>query len=289
MRTIHPSRTNLICAAQTRSRRLELLAAVITSLALVATGCGSSAPGSPNTGSPASFTAAAFSYSNCMRDHGLPSYPDPAMTDHDGQQVAFLAVTIPADPSPAFKRAENACRGILPPPSTTDPTQLAAQRSARERHILAFADACAVTGSPTSRSHQPGTAHPRDDRRRRDRRARAGRPHRRHGLPDMSGGAITAADVQRGLTSAQVRARRCNSLRWGWWISSSARRPSRCVSNCWSSWPSTLSGGGGLRAADGAVGRSPLPSAGDGGAQGAGPAARPVEAVSRTRPSGVVA
>jgi hypothetical protein len=28
-------------------------------------------------------------YSSCMRDHELSSFPDPTMTDHDGQQVAL--------------------------------------------------------------------------------------------------------------------------------------------------------------------------------------------------------
>jgi hypothetical protein len=115
------------------------MAATIASLALLAAGCGSSSPANPSGGSLASFTTAAFKYSSCMRNHGLPSFPDPTMTDHNGQQVAFLTATIPVDPSTTFKRAQNACRGILPTPNNTSPTQLADQKNARERHILAFA------------------------------------------------------------------------------------------------------------------------------------------------------
>ena len=138
MQTIQPSDTNLLSAAPTQSRPAKPLAAAIVSLALLAAGCGASSPNNSNTGSPASFTAAAFRYSSCMRDHGLSSFPDPTMTDHDGQQVAYLTATIPVDPSPAFKSAQNACRGILPPPINASPTQLA-QQQARKEHVLAFA------------------------------------------------------------------------------------------------------------------------------------------------------
>ena len=139
MQTIQHSHTNLLSAARNQSRRAKPLAAAIVSLALLAAGCGSSSPASQNAGSPASFTTAAFKYSRCMRDHGLPSFPDPTMTDHNGQQVAYLTATIPVDPSPAFKSAQSACRGILPPPINASPTQLAQQRHTREQHLLAFA------------------------------------------------------------------------------------------------------------------------------------------------------
>ncbi len=147
MQTIQPSDTNLLTAAPTQSRLAKPLAAAIVSLALLAAGCGASSPKNSNTGSPASFTAAAFRYSSCMRDHGLSSFPDPTMTDHDGQKVAYLTATIPVDPSPAFKSAQNACRGILPPPINASPTQLA-QQQAREEHVLAFAKCLRNHGIP---------------------------------------------------------------------------------------------------------------------------------------------
>jgi hypothetical protein len=148
MQTVQPTHTNLLSKARTQSRRPKPMAAAIASLALLAAGCGSSSPTNPNAESPASFTAAAFKYSSCMRNHGLPSFPDPTMTDHKGQQVAFLAVTIPVDPSPAFKNAQKACRGILPTPNNTSPTQRAAQQNAREQHILAFAKCLRSHGIP---------------------------------------------------------------------------------------------------------------------------------------------
>ena len=72
------------------------------------------------------------------------------MTDHDGQPVAYLTATIPVDPSPAFKSAQKACQGILPPPINASPTRLAQQRQTREQHLLAFAKCLRNYASPTS-------------------------------------------------------------------------------------------------------------------------------------------
>jgi len=148
MQTIQPSRTNLLSVTRTQSRRAKPLAAAIASIAVLAAGCGSSSPASPNAASAASFTAAAFKYSSCMRNHGLSSFPDPTMTDHNGQQVAYLTATIPINPSPAFKSAQNACRGILPTPINASAAQLAQQQQAREQHLLAFAKCLRSHGIP---------------------------------------------------------------------------------------------------------------------------------------------
>jgi hypothetical protein len=83
-----------------------------------------------------------------MRNHGLSSFPDPTMTDHNGQQVAYLTATIPINPSPAFKSAQNACRGILPTPINASAAQLAQQQQAREQHLLAFAKCLRSHGIP---------------------------------------------------------------------------------------------------------------------------------------------
>jgi hypothetical protein len=148
MQTIQPSRTSLLSVTRTQSRRAKPLAAAIASIALLVAGCGSSSPASPNAASAASFTAAAFKYSSCMRNHGLSSFPDPTMTDHNGQQVAYLTATIPINPSPAFKSAQNACRGILPRPINASAAQLAQQQQAREQHLLAFAKCLRSHGIP---------------------------------------------------------------------------------------------------------------------------------------------
>ena len=141
-----PSHTNLLCAARTASRRATPLAAAIASVALLAAGCGSSSPASPNTASPASFTTAAFKYASCMRDQGLSSFPDPSMTDYDGQQVAYLATPSSLVASPAFKAANKVCQKILTP--VLDTTGNLAAQAAREQHLAAFARCMRNHGVP---------------------------------------------------------------------------------------------------------------------------------------------
>jgi hypothetical protein len=117
------------------SRRATLLTAALASASLLAASCGGA---SPNPGpSSASFTAAAFRYASCMRQHGLSSFPDPSMTDHNGQKVGYFATPSSLVATPAFKSANKACQGILLP--HLDTAQAATARAAREQHMLAFA------------------------------------------------------------------------------------------------------------------------------------------------------
>jgi hypothetical protein len=110
---------------------MRLLA--ITTLALLAAGCGSSGPGS-NSGQAQSDAAAAFQYARCMRDHGVPNYPDPKVSSGNGH-VAVQAVA-PGGPSPEFNAAVKACQGILNA-LAAGPSH--AQQEARKQALLAFA------------------------------------------------------------------------------------------------------------------------------------------------------
>lgn len=103
-------------------------------LALAACGAGSSV--SPGVSSAQAFTAATYRFSACIRDHGLPTFAYPSMTDHDGQRVAYLAPTDALVASTAYKKADRACRAILPIAATTRNVQ---SQSEREQHMLAFA------------------------------------------------------------------------------------------------------------------------------------------------------
>jgi hypothetical protein len=145
MRTIKHAHTNQR-SPRTPSRRAKLMAAAIASLALLAAGCGSSSPAGPKTGSPASFTTAALKYAGCMRDQGVASFPDPAMTDHDGQQVAYLPTPDSLMASPAFKVANKVCQKILTP--FVDPNQNLAAQATREQHLAAFAKCMRRHGVP---------------------------------------------------------------------------------------------------------------------------------------------
>jgi hypothetical protein len=51
-----------------------------------------------------------------MRAHGLPSFPRPEITDHEGQQVAFMDPSNAIVSSPSYVGASETCAPILPPP-----------------------------------------------------------------------------------------------------------------------------------------------------------------------------
>ncbi|HWE08432.1 MAG TPA: hypothetical protein VG325_03705 [Solirubrobacteraceae bacterium] len=101
-----------------------------------AAGCGSSTPPSATTGSSARAStpgAAAFAFSHCMREHGVPNFPDPKVTTSPGQES--VRVAMPAPRSSQAKAAMQACSHLLPGPQNASP---AGQR-AREQALLAFA------------------------------------------------------------------------------------------------------------------------------------------------------
>ena len=94
----------------------RIAAAIIatTGLALLAAACSGSPPstaagGSPNAGDSAS-SPSAVSYSNCMRSHGVPTYPDPS----DGQLPKGDAQAFGVSSS-VFSAAQTACQHLLPP------------------------------------------------------------------------------------------------------------------------------------------------------------------------------
>lgn len=88
----------------------------IISVAVLAAACGSS-PGSPNSGRSSNNPAtAAFRYASCIREHGVPSFPDPHVITTPGGNGAAVKQAVPASAglSPKFTAAQKACRGILP-------------------------------------------------------------------------------------------------------------------------------------------------------------------------------
>ncbi len=111
--------------ATTRARptlRLVTIAAVLAGAALLSAGCGASHPSKPAVGPPATFTAAALDYAKCMRDHGVPHFPNPTLTDHNGQAVTYIAPPNSVLTSPAYTSANKTCARILPLPiAASDP------------------------------------------------------------------------------------------------------------------------------------------------------------------------
>jgi hypothetical protein len=97
------------------SRAIGLVAA-LTAAAMLATGCSESHPSAEQVSASRRFSAAEYNYVSCMRAHGLPNFPRPAITDHEGQQVAFMDPSSAIVSSPAYGSASKTCASLLPPP-----------------------------------------------------------------------------------------------------------------------------------------------------------------------------
>jgi hypothetical protein len=99
------------------TRRRAAVLAVAAGIALLAAACGSSSSGSAGSGSTTGRSTAyqeAVAYSQCMRAHGVPNFPDP---NSKGQFI--LSNTSPGPsggsrPSQAQLQALNTCRHLLP-------------------------------------------------------------------------------------------------------------------------------------------------------------------------------
>ena len=84
------------------------IALAVISCALALAACGSS--GKPRGGSRSAAASAGIKYSECMRVHGVPNFPDPTSV---GAGVQFSGTDINTQ-SPAFASAQNACQKLLP-------------------------------------------------------------------------------------------------------------------------------------------------------------------------------
>ncbi|TDC58771.1 hypothetical protein E1281_00325 [Actinomadura sp. KC345] len=126
------------------------LAASATVLALTAAGCGGTG-GSGDTASGSSGTKAAVTadqgvkHAQCMRENGLPGYPDPGQ---DGGATADL----PERDSPEFTKARQACQSLEPPekrPGTPENAEL-------QRKMLMWAQCMRKNGVPNFPDPQDG-------------------------------------------------------------------------------------------------------------------------------------
>ncbi len=101
---------------QARPPTVRIAAAIIATagLALLAVACGGSPSStatsdSSNAGDSAS-SPSAVSYSNCLRSHGVPNYPDPSngQLPKGGAQAFGVSSSV-------FSAAQSACQHLLPP------------------------------------------------------------------------------------------------------------------------------------------------------------------------------
>jgi hypothetical protein len=120
---------------------LAAVTCIAIPLAALAAGCGSSGPTqTTNVGSSKSPEQAAFAYADCMREHGVPSFPDPQVVTTGGAGGGSVGIrqALPASAaaSPKFKSATKACARILPAPSSNGP---GGQQGPSKQDLLAFA------------------------------------------------------------------------------------------------------------------------------------------------------
>jgi hypothetical protein len=128
---------------------LALAGAIV--IAVMAAGCGGSAP-SPPTASAAGGAGApgqtAYRFAACMRAHGLANFPDPVVKTSGGSVQVAIAINPSISGQPAFKSAQASCSHILPK-GGNGPDDTPAQRQARTQAFLAFARCLRTHGFPT--------------------------------------------------------------------------------------------------------------------------------------------
>jgi hypothetical protein len=97
-------------AGNGNSRRAGLLA-VMTAVAVLAAACGGSAspPAGPAAGGSKRYQQA-LAYSQCMRAHGVPNFPDP---EPDGNIVQHVSGGQPPDNGPRAQAADKTCHHLL--------------------------------------------------------------------------------------------------------------------------------------------------------------------------------
>jgi hypothetical protein len=106
--------------------RMVSLVAALAAIALLLAGCGgSSSPSSSATpgAATADFAGKVVAFAACMRSHGLPSYPDPQVSESGSHGSIKLSPGSLAR-TPAFRPASRACGHLLPDggaPAATSP------------------------------------------------------------------------------------------------------------------------------------------------------------------------
>lgn len=109
------------------------LIAGLAALALLVAGCGggaktptvahlgsstSSSSSTASAGSSQSGSASpdsqAVAYSACMREHGVPNFPDPKVSTNGNEVKVAVRVTPGITGNPKFNSAQNACSKLLP-------------------------------------------------------------------------------------------------------------------------------------------------------------------------------
>lgn len=153
-----PGRAGRSPARSNRRRPIALLAALAlaAAVALALAGCGggssssgvaatgsttaSTAPASGGSATPAADTTRAEQFSQCMRSHGVPNFPDPT----NGKLSLRVGGSSGINPnSPQFQSAQRACRSLAPNQSASP-----GQSSQLQAQALKFAQCMRSHGVP---------------------------------------------------------------------------------------------------------------------------------------------
>jgi hypothetical protein len=110
------------------SKRIHLLAlAGVVGLSLLASACGGSNSDSGGSGSQNNPRLGALvAFSACMRQHGLPNFPDPKAVGH-GYGLTIGSENGLDPNSPQFKTAQQTCKKLLPNGGTANSQEQAKQ------------------------------------------------------------------------------------------------------------------------------------------------------------------
>jgi hypothetical protein len=97
--------------------------------ALPLAGCGgSNDPGTPSSSERESGYDQMLKYSQCMRSHGLPNFPDPVQESGGGVSLSLKKGSGLDPGSQRFKAAESACRKLSPKHGNDKPIPAAEQQ-----------------------------------------------------------------------------------------------------------------------------------------------------------------
>src|SRR5262245_39658587 len=124
-----PSHADLFSVSRWSGKRGSIAAITVTAAtsALLGAGCGGGSSGakvahfdstSTTTTTEKAWTGkskreALVAFSACMRSHGLPKFPDPEVVGN-GMRLSIGSENGIDPNSPQFKKAQGACRGLLP-------------------------------------------------------------------------------------------------------------------------------------------------------------------------------
>ena len=132
------------------SRRLGSAVASGVAMAVVAAGCGGTAPSSGSVSGTAGAAKggpgeAAYKFSACMRNHGVSNFPDPKVKTSGGSVSVAIAINPSISGQPAFKSAQKTCQHILPKPGSSGAD---GNSPARVQALIAFARCLRSHGFP---------------------------------------------------------------------------------------------------------------------------------------------